>query len=272
MKCMSDAQIPQAKRPDQHLPGPGDRVIRIVRASILPSRSTAALTALLVIRERVSRITSSHARGCPLTSTRRVPTQPGADEAQAPKVPRGRPRHPEIDDQVLDATLAVLSEEGFAATTIAAVARRSGTHSSAIYRRWPSRIALIEEAVFPGFDEMRISPTGDLRGDVRQFMEAYERTLSSPAARAAMPGLLASYQGGASPHPAQKWLRVSARPHFRDILQAAGPAERRFQHRSGRCLRPASGNRAGSGARPHRHRTGPIGRAHRRSGDPCVAS
>ncbi len=159
----------------------------------------------------------------PLTSPRRVPTQPGAGEAQAPKVPRGRPRHPEIDDQVLDATLAVLSEEGFAATTIAAVARRSGTHSSAIYRRWPSRIALIEEAVFPGFDELSISPTGDLRRDVRQFMETYERTLSSPAARAAMPGLLASYQRGASPHPAQKWLRVSARPHFRAVLHAAGP-------------------------------------------------
>jgi AcrR family transcriptional regulator len=124
---------------------------------------------------------------------------------------------------VLDATVAILAEEGFAATTIAAVARRSGMNASAIYRRWPSRIELIEEAVFPGFDDMAIGPTGDLRRDVRRFVQAYERTLSSPAARAAMPGLLASYQRGTSPHPAQKWLRVSARPHFRAILEAAGP-------------------------------------------------
>jgi AcrR family transcriptional regulator len=144
------------------------------------------------------------------------------DETRAPKLSRGRPRHPDIDDRVLEATLAVLSEEGFAATSMAAVARRSGIHASAIYRRWPSRIELIEEAVFPGFDEMSIRPTGDLRRDVRRFIEVYERTLSSPAARAAMPGLLASYQNGASPHPAQKWLRVSARPHFRAILEAAG--------------------------------------------------
>jgi AcrR family transcriptional regulator len=142
---------------------------------------------------------------------------------QAPKPPRGRPRRAEIDDQVLEATLALLSEEGFAATTVVAVARRSGTHSSAIYRRWPSRIGLIEEAVFPGFDEVSIHPTGDLRGDLRRFVEAYERTLSSPAARAAVPGLLASYQRGSSPHPAQKWLGVSTRPHFRALLQAAGP-------------------------------------------------
>ena len=124
---------------------------------------------------------------------------------------------------MLDATLAILSEEGFAATTIVAVARRSGMNASAIYRRWPSRIELIEEAVFPGFDDVSIRPTGDLRRDVGRFIGAYERTLSSPAARAAMPGLLASYQQGASPHPAQKWLRVSARPHFRAILEAAGP-------------------------------------------------
>jgi AcrR family transcriptional regulator len=146
-----------------------------------------------------------------------------AQEPRGPSLPRGRPRDPDIDDRVLDATLAILSEEGFAATTIVAVARRSGMNASAIYRRWPSRIELIEEAVFPGFDDVSIRPTGDLRRDVGRFIGAYERTLSSPAARAAMPGLLASYQQGASPHPAQKWLRVSARPHFRAILEAAGP-------------------------------------------------
>ena len=156
------------------------------------------------------------------TSPGGVPTLPKVDETQAPKLARGRPRHPDIDDRVLEATLAVLAEEGFGATSMAAVARRSGVHASAIYRRWPSRIELIEEAVFPGLDEVSIRPTGDLRRDVGHFIEAYERTLSSPAARAAMPGLLASYQNGASPHPAQKWLRVSARPHFRAILLAAG--------------------------------------------------
>jgi AcrR family transcriptional regulator len=99
--------------------------------------------------------------------------------------------------------LAVLSEEGFAATTVAAVARRSGMHSSAIYRLWPSRIELIEEAVFPGFDEVSIRPTGDLRHDIGRFVGAYDRTLSSPSARVAIPGLLATYhEHGASPHPA----------------------------------------------------------------------
>jgi AcrR family transcriptional regulator len=148
-----------------------------------------------------------------------------SEAERASNLPRGRPRDPAIDDQVLEATLAILSEEGFAATTIVAVARRSGANTSAIYRRWPSRIELIEEAVFPGFDEVSIRPTGDLRLDLRRFIRAYERTLSSPGARAAVPGLLASYheEQTASPHPARKWLRVSTRPHFRAILQAAGP-------------------------------------------------
>jgi AcrR family transcriptional regulator len=158
------------------------------------------------------------------TSPGAAPAQRKPEARQAPKLPRGRPRHPAINDHVIEATLAILAEEGFAATTIVAVARRSGINSSAIYRRWPSRIELIEEAVFPGLDEVSISPAGDLRRDVRRFIRAYERTFSSPAARAAIPGLLASYhQQGDSLHPAEKWLRVSARPYFRAILQAGGP-------------------------------------------------
>jgi AcrR family transcriptional regulator len=36
---------------------------------------------------------------------------------------------------------------------------RSGVHASAIYRRWPSRIELIEEAVFPGLSPLSVQPT-----------------------------------------------------------------------------------------------------------------
>ena len=134
---------------------------------------------------------------------------------------RGRPRDASIDARVIAAVLELLVDVGFAGTTIQAISRRSNIHSSAIYRRWPNRIELIEEAVFPGLDVLAVRPTGDLRRDLRRFVRSYVRTLGSPAARAAMPALLETYQSGGSTRDAEDWVRVSARPQFQDIICAA---------------------------------------------------
>ena len=133
---------------------------------------------------------------------------------------RGRPRDPQIDTTVLATTRELLSEVGFAGTTVQEISRRSGVHPPAIYRRWPSRRALIEDAAFSGLTEIRVEPTGDLRADLTAFLEAYERSLAAPAARAAMPGLLATYQDEV-PLPAAHWLHLSVRPQFAAILAAA---------------------------------------------------
>lgn len=136
---------------------------------------------------------------------------------------RGRPRDTAISERALAAARELLAERGFEATTIQAVAERSGVHASAIYRRWPSRIELIEEAVFPGLSPLAVQPTGDLRRDVRRFIDAYLELFSAPAARAAAAGLLAHHQAAARPSSPEAYLRVSARPQFRDILRAAPP-------------------------------------------------
>jgi AcrR family transcriptional regulator len=136
---------------------------------------------------------------------------------------RGRPRNPEIDEVVLQTTRELLGALGYEGTTVQEISRRSGVHPPAIYRRWPSRRALIEDAAFSGLAEVRIEPTGDLRADLGAFLVAYERSLGAPAARAAMPGLMATYQDEV-PLPAAHWLRLSVRPQFRAILAAAGDA------------------------------------------------
>ncbi|MFE2416730.1 hypothetical protein [Streptomyces hokutonensis] len=67
-------------------------------------------------------------------------------------------------------------------------------HASAIYRRWPSRIELIEEATFPGLSPVSVRPTRDLRRDLRRFIRAYLAAFGAPAARAAAAGLFAHSQ------------------------------------------------------------------------------
>jgi AcrR family transcriptional regulator len=135
----------------------------------------------------------------------------------------GRPRDTSIGERALAATRELLVERGFEATTIQAVAARSGVHASAIYRRWSSRIELIEEATFPGFSPLDVQPTGDLHRDLRRFVRAYAAAFDAPAARAAGAGLIAHHQTTNQPNPPELYLRVSTRPQFQDILRAAPP-------------------------------------------------
>lgn len=134
---------------------------------------------------------------------------------------RGRPRDPSLDERVLHAARQLLVEVGYEATTVQAIAERSGVHTSAIYRRWPSRTAIVEHAVFPGLGSVSVRPTGDLEADLRRFVRVYHAALTEPALRAALPGLLRSYQTEGRDGRPETWLTVSARPQFRDVLVAA---------------------------------------------------
>ncbi len=134
----------------------------------------------------------------------------------------GRPRDTSIDERALAAARELLAEQGFEATTIQAVAVRSGVHASAIYRRWSSRIELIEDAAFPMESPLRVDPTGDLREDLRRFIRAYTSTFSDPATRAAAGPLLAYRRSDAGYGAA--YQRVSVRPQFFAILESAPPA------------------------------------------------
>lgn len=142
-----------------------------------------------------------------------------------PESPRaaGRPRDTSIDERALEATRELLAEQGFEATTISAIAERSGVHSSAIYRRWPSRVELIEEAAFPTGNPLVAAPTGDLHRDLRRFIRNYVSVFNAPAARAATTGLLAHHRGPGYPDAPERQMRLSARPQFRRILESAEP-------------------------------------------------
>ena len=103
----------------------------------------------------------------------------------------GRPRDPRIDDSVLRATVELLGTSGYADLSVDAIAKRAGTSKPAIYRRWPSKAHLVHEAVFPISEATELPDTGSLTGDVREMVRRSTGVLTTPAARAAMPGLLA---------------------------------------------------------------------------------
>lgn len=134
---------------------------------------------------------------------------------------RGRPRDVDIDRRVVAAARDILASEGFAGATIQAIARQAGVRSAAIYRRWPTRIHLFEEAIFPGIDAVSVQPTGDLRRDLGAFVEAYRDALSHRAAVVALPALISIYQSGTDARGPEERAWGSVRPQFRAIIDAA---------------------------------------------------
>lgn len=103
----------------------------------------------------------------------------------------GRPRNSRIDAAALGATVELLAETGYAALSVDAIARRAGTSKPAIYRRWPSKAHLVHEAVFPIGAATALPDTGSLRGDAREMLRRTAAVLTTPPARAALPGLIA---------------------------------------------------------------------------------
>ncbi|MFT4199612.1 TetR/AcrR family transcriptional regulator [Gordonia sp. (in: high G+C Gram-positive bacteria)] len=109
----------------------------------------------------------------------------------------GRPRNPGLDASILTATRTLLAEVGYAKTTISAISRASGVATPAIYRRWSSKEAIVEEAVFGVEGATPPSGTGDLRADLLAWTHWFLGQIAEPAVRSAVPGLLASYQNTA---------------------------------------------------------------------------
>lgn len=121
-------------------------------------------------------------------------------------LPVGRPRDPRIEDAVLAATADLLVARGYADLNLADVARRARTTKPAIYRRWRGKAHLVHEAAFRTADaaapDLDGTSDGTLAGDVRVMVAATARMLSTPVARAALPGLVAEFQADPLLHAA----------------------------------------------------------------------
>jgi AcrR family transcriptional regulator len=94
-------------------------------------------------------------------------------------MPTGRPRDPQIDTAVLEATLAVLDETGYGRLTIEEVARRAEATKPAIYRRWPTRQRLALAALAVRLGDSPVPDTGctlcDLGEGIGVFLAAFRQ-------------------------------------------------------------------------------------------------
>ncbi len=106
--------------------------------------------------------------------------------------PRGRPRNPATDQVILKATFELIAEQGVGRSSIAMVAARAGVGKGTIYRRWPSRAALIKDA-FCAFARQKVPvpDTGTTRGDLVGLVSSVISTYTTTVAGRILPELLA---------------------------------------------------------------------------------
>jgi AcrR family transcriptional regulator len=81
--------------------------------------------------------------------------------------PRGRRRDPTLDDAILEAALTMLAEGGYRNVSIEGVAARACVGKATVYRRYPTKAALIVDALRERLCIVDHLPdTGDLRNDL----------------------------------------------------------------------------------------------------------
>lgn len=91
---------------------------------------------------------------------------------------------------ILDATVALLCEHGFAGLTVDGVAARAGVGKATIYRHWGSKNALAMEAIHAVLPPPVAPDTGSLREDLRQLMLGAVRMMTSSPLASLMPSLV----------------------------------------------------------------------------------
>jgi AcrR family transcriptional regulator len=137
--------------------------------------------------------------------------------------PRGRPREASLDRRILQATLRLIAEVGYARMSLDDVATAAHTTRATIYLRYPSKAALAAAAIVHARSTSVLPPaTGDLRQDLvaqlRHFQESMAAPYSLPIIGAALaeehtaPELLAALR---------EHVVASRRQMLRSLLQQA---------------------------------------------------
>ncbi|GAA1933513.1 TetR/AcrR family transcriptional regulator [Streptomyces durmitorensis] len=134
-----------------------------------------------------------------------------------------RRRGKELEEALLDAAWAELTERGYAAFTLESVAKRAGTSTPVIYRRWVNKALMVEAALTHASSVrvIEIPDTGTLRGDLIAVMRAAntERVDLLVATAVLLDGYFA--ERGSNPEQLREQILGSRRSVAESIVQQA---------------------------------------------------
>ncbi|MDA1362501.1 TetR/AcrR family transcriptional regulator [Glycomyces luteolus] len=145
---------------------------------------------------------------------------------------RGRPRNAQVDTAILEAARDLMTAEGYERMTIEAIAARAGVGKQTVYRRWPSKAAIVAEAVMAGHLGIRAEAppqTGDAAADLGSWLGQFFRQLGEPAEVAVIRGLAAAAtDGGTDAEKLYERFTGPSRDQLLELLRA-GVDQGRFR-------------------------------------------
>jgi len=120
-------------------------------------------------------------------------------------VTAGRPRDPGVDDKVARAAIDLFGAEGWAGFSIESVARRAGVGKASIYLRWPTKEALLLEAL-----RRHVGGVADVEaGNVRdELVRLARRLLDQYVGDAGQVMLRISLEAERIPGVAEHWAAI----------------------------------------------------------------
>jgi AcrR family transcriptional regulator len=105
---------------------------------------------------------------------------PSADHRTRP-----RRRGHALDLAILKATIAEIEISGYAGLSMERVAERARASKASLYRRWPSKVELVMDAIYGLLpDPAEAADTGSLRGDLLALLRSAAEMLAGPGGTA----------------------------------------------------------------------------------------
>jgi AcrR family transcriptional regulator len=134
---------------------------------------------------------------------------------------RGRKRDASIDARVLEVAGRQLAARGFDGVSLAAVAEEAGTTRQALYRRWPTKEHLLEDAIRQAGDKGCLTDSGDPRHDLEIELVDFERAMRRPGAMSIVGTMLQDSTPAGSRACYQAHVVAPRRQRLRQILAHA---------------------------------------------------
>lgn len=83
----------------------------------------------------------------------------------------GRPRSEQVEQAIIDATIALLAEHGYLGLSIEAIAAQAGVAKTTVYRRWPGKDELILAALSRLKGPLATPAGEDVRADLLYLLD-----------------------------------------------------------------------------------------------------
>jgi AcrR family transcriptional regulator len=143
------------------------------------------------------------------------------DELSGARRP-GRPRDPDVEQQIVAAAIDLVGEVGFDGLTMDHVARQAGVAKATVYRRFPSKVDLVMAVCHGLTPALGPEPdTGSIEEDLIIVMAGVLEKLKAPDSGRLMPAMIATSVTNPEIREALQRFSASRRERSTKIIKRA---------------------------------------------------